>query len=619
MVNTVMRIPIDADQRARRPGNQVDKVRWFYRPSRVIAAFFLGTILSTAFAPCEYSWVVWVGLVPLMYLSFCPNSRPWILGYAFGFGHFVTTFGWLREVFILAPVGVAGVCALFPALWLLLSKCLLDNLQISKGNDLLPRNDPGVNVYSPLSPSKIIVLILASSSIWCGLEWCRSWFFSGFPWNQLGISQWQNHFLLPAVSFAGVYAISFLIATVNITIFLFFSSWTIATKIEERPRPAISQNFGFLTKNRNFKHFARERLAAGFYSVTAPPYTGIWILAPALVGFTLVGMVQDGYKNSTEPEILKIAAVQGNIPQSRHWSPEQLDLALEVYTSLTRQVVKETNPDLVVWPETAIPASLTYNQRCFLEMQQLFGEVDTPLLAGSITYRFLRGAKQEDAPPQTFNSALLFNKSGHIIDHYDKIHLVPFGEFVPFEDFLPWLVEWIGMGRSLTAGREYTVFPFLNGTKIGVNICFEDIFPEISAKMVRSGANLLLIITNDAWFGHTSGSRQHLAHTVFRAVENFRPVLRNGNNSDTCLILPTGEVTHLLYDSQTGNRFVRKAQPFLVPVWRNPSITFYTQYGNWLAILCFVITITCALWCYYRFLDRKRRLYEAIRPEEIES
>ena len=574
------KLSLPAEHRATRPGNLVDKARLHFLPIQLLKAFSFGIIFSATFAPLEYSWLAWFGLVPVLRLGYTPHSRPLLLGYSFGFGHFVSTFGWLREVFVLAPIGIAAVYAVFPALWLLLSKNFLDNLQLSQDQDLLPRNDPSLVVSSVLNPWKVNLAVLAVSFIWCGTEWCRSWFLSGFPWNQLGISQWQQSLVFPIARYTGVYGISFLIVIINATIYFFCRAWIERAKTGERT----------------------------FSS---------WILLPMLISFLFVWLIRDDYNPLPQHKTLKIAAIQGNIPQSRQWSPDQLDLALDVYTSLTRRVVKEAKPDLVVWPETAIPASLTYHDVCIFELRKLFEDIKTPMISGSITYRFANNLDNVSEPPRTYNSALFFNSRGEVVESYDKIHLVPFGEYVPLETHLPWLVEWIGMGRSLTAGTEYTVTPFQNDAMIGVNICFEDIFPEISTRMVRNGANLLLVITNDAWFGTTSGSRQHLAHTIFRAVENCRPILRNGNNSDTCFITSDGHVANILYEKESGNRFTRNAGVYTVPIWENPPITFYTRHGNWFAILSFSITSISALWCLYRFIDRKKRLYECIRSNEI--
>jgi apolipoprotein N-acyltransferase len=186
---------------------------------------------------------------------------------------------------------------------------------------------------------------------------------------------------------------------------------------------------------------------------------------------------------------------------------------------------------------------------------------------------------------------MLLDAETKVLDHYDKIHRVPFGEYVPFSRYLPWLVKWIGMGRDLTPGTEHTVFDLPKGVRAGVNICFEDAFAGISRAFVQRGANVLVTITNDAWYAESSGSRQHLLQAVFRAAETRRPLLRSGNNSDTCLIMPDGSITNLLCNPDTGNPFYRGAGVYDVPVWADPPTTFYTRHGDLFAILCVLAAV----------------------------
>ncbi len=487
----------------------------------------------------------------------------------------MTTFAWLSEVFVLAPIGVAAVYAVLPAFWFYLFSLINHNLRWSEDTDLLPKNDTAVVVDTSLSIAKMVIAILIGGFLWCGMEWCRSWLFTGFPWNQLGISQWQCEWLLSFSRVTGIYGISFFVMIFNLTIYYILTER--AQLLKTRKRSGV-----------------------------------IIILGPAATMIFAVVLGQNLYRPGESDTVLKVAVVQGDIPQIREWSPHQLEHALSVYTSLTRKAVANLSPDLVIWPETAVPASLIYDKSCISEMQRLFAEIKTPLLAGSIDYRFNNNSIDHTEVSRSFNSALLFNAAGEVVDRYDKIHLVPFGEFVPFEKYLPWLVKWIGMGRSLTAGREFTVLQFKEKFRIGVNICYEDIFPEISSRFVRNGANILVCITNDAWFGESSASRQHLAHAVVRAVENGRPVVRSGNNSDSCLIDANGKVTGLIRAPNTGDPFTAGYRGYAVPVSTHSCLTFYSRVGNWFAVLSFVLTIVTGIWCFYRYLDRKRRLYRLI-------
>jgi apolipoprotein N-acyltransferase len=309
---------------------------------------------------------------------------------------------------------------------------------------------------------------------------------------------------------------------------------------------------------------------------------------------------------------LRIAVVQGNIPQNRVWSEEALHTSLTVYTQLTREIVASDSPQLVLWPETAIPASLLYQEECRAALPPMFADTQTPLLAGSLDFR--RPPPLSNDEPRSVNSALLFDRNGMARGHYDKTHLVPFGEFVPLERHLPWLVDWIGMGRGLLPGREYTIFSFGEQARFGVNICYEDIFPEISANFVRRGANLLVTLTNDAWFGETSGSRQHFAHSVIRAVENARPMIRNGNNSDSGLILPDGRLVDMLVEGD--DRFIRAARSYEVPIWSKLPITFYTRYGDWFAKFAALITTATTIYCFYRIVAARKKRQVLIVGEE---
>ncbi len=577
MKSNKSKIYMEADLRAERPGNLVHHVLWTHKLFWMFSALISGMLVSTCFPPLEFSWFAWISLVPILCIGFKTRSRPFLFGYLFGFGHFATTYFWLNEVFILASVGLAAIYAFIPAVWLSCSRKIIDYLSVSEDEELFPRHDPAVIIENQLTPAKICLVIIFMSCFWCGLEWCRSWFLTGFPWNQLGISQWQNHFLLPIAQLTGVYGISIVIVFVNVSLY-----FLVRYLFDAKQRP-----------------------------VTAKPV--LWLVSPVIVLFIAISMWYTAAPGASQDyDELSVAAVQGNIPQSRVWTQEQLDLAIAVYTGLTREIVLSKKPDLVVWPETAIPASLLYNQQCKLALDALLIDIKTSLIAGTIDYRFSPDANETGELPRSFNSCIYFDEEGRVLDWYDKIHLVPFGEYVPFEAYFPWLTDLIGMGRSLSEGREHTVMTVQGGARIGFNICYEDIFPEIGRRMVLDGANVLIVITNDAWFGESSGSRQHLTHAVFRAVENCRPILRNGNNSDTCLIMPNGAIIDPVYDPISGRTFTRKAQVYNVPIWQSLPLTFYTRYGNVFAVLCFTISVIGLFWCFMRFLNKKRKLYEMI-------
>ncbi|MBI5145405.1 MAG: apolipoprotein N-acyltransferase, partial [Candidatus Omnitrophica bacterium] len=196
-----------------------------------------------------------------------------------------------------------------------------------------------------------------------------------------------------------------------------------------------------------------------------------------------------------------------------------------------------------------------------------------------------------------FNRALLVSAEGEVLNQYDKLHLVPFGEYIPLRKALPFLETVVPIG-DFTAGREYTVFKQVTRSpghqvtsQLSVLICFEDLFPELSREFVKKGADFLINITNDAWFKKTSSPYQHLCASVFRAVENRVPVVRAANTGVSGFIAPTGKIITLVQDESGRNIFVDgyKTQEILIP---ERDLSFYTRYyGDIFILLCLVFVI----------------------------
>lgn len=534
-----------------------------------------GLLLSASYAPLEWDWLGWCALVPaLVAAAPCGGLRRLLAGYLLGFVYCVTNLFWLNEIGFAAGVLLAIYCACFPAAWYALTAALAGALRAS------PAGEPPSALCRVPTGWRQSALILGSSLFWVGLEWLRSWLFTGFPWNDLGISQWQRPALLSLTCFTGVAGISALLMVSNLALAQVALTWW-----------------------HGVRHGSPRR------SGRVPAVTLGLALVLAMVAAMMAPTVP-------APEAsLRVLAVQGNIPQCRVWTEEQFDEAVAVYTGLTAQAVPVARPDLVVWPESAVPAPLGYGP-FRRRVDALMAEIQTPLLLGALDSRALPDARWTGAewepPLQDFNAAILLAPDGSTVETYDKIHRVPFGEYVPFGRYLPWLVDWIGMGRDLTPGSEYTLFDLGPGLLAGANICFEDVFPEISRNFVRRGATLLLTLTNDAWYAESAGSRQHLVHAVFRAAENRRPLFRSGNNSDTCLILPDGRIEGLLYDPETGRRFIRGTRVYDVPISLAPPETLFTRWGNWFARACAAGAILLGLWLFRRHWRACARRREAI-------
>jgi apolipoprotein N-acyltransferase len=236
---------------------------------------------------------------------------------------------------------------------------------------------------------------------------------------------------------------------------------------------------------------------------------------------------------------LKISLIQGNIPQYQKWDENFRASILERYETLTKEAAKD-KPDLIIWPETSVPGIIGEEPDLLIRVLDLAKTVNTPILVGAVTSKELG---------VYYNSALLISADGAVTQQYDKLHLVPFGEYVPLEKYFPFLRSMIGVPiGDFTAGGESTVFK--SPERFAALICFEDIIPGLSRRFVKGGAQFLVNITNDAWFMESSAPYQHAAASVFRAIENRVPVVRAANTGLSCFIDRSGRIYDKVSDGK---------------------------------------------------------------------
>lgn len=311
-------------------------------------------------------------------------------------------------------------------------------------------------------------------------------------------------------------------------------------------------------------------------------------------GFWCVGRYS--YK-ITNPSIkkLKAAIIQGNIEQDRKWEPQYQEEVFKIYTDLTMEA-NSNKPNLMVWPEASTPfyfqSDITYRNL----LLDLVSEVSSYLLFGSPAYEYT-GEELKVDNIKMYNSAYLASPKRVILSKYDKIHLVPFGEYVPFRRLLFFVYKMVEGIGEFYGGNEYTVME-IPGGKFGVLICFEAIFPDLSRKFVKKGAEFLVNITNDAWFGVSAAPYQHISMAVFRAIENRVFVIRSANTGISTFITPIGEIIN------PTRLFERKYLiGEIVPM--KDSITFYTKYGDVFAYSCVLITLFAIIMFMFRKKDKK--------------
>ncbi len=398
--------------------------------------------------------------------------------------------------------------------------------------------------------SRLYVLILAPS-VWVLLEYARSHLLTGFPWALLGHSQYLNLAAIQVSDFSGAFGVSFLVVMANAA--ATESVWAIRRRLWGRLVKAVILMLAFLLPALYYGHL---RLAE---------------------------QPQAGGKRS-----LRVSAVQGNIPQELKWEPRARSPIVNKYLSLSKGSL-DSRPELVIWPEASFPEPVEPGARYLDRVKEFCAKNKVALLMGAVTV----------SAGGYYNSAMLISGSGKEEGRYNKIHLVPFGEYIPLKKIFPFLEVVVPIG-DISAGKDYTIFklagsPGRQPLKFGVLICFEDLFPGLSRSLVGKGADFLVNITNDAWYKDTSAAEQHFQSSVFRAVENRRPVIRSANTGISGFILPSGR--HVWLKSESGKELF--VEGFLTQeVWKAKNgQSFYCRYGDIFVLLCLAafIAAPCAL------------------------
>jgi apolipoprotein N-acyltransferase len=298
---------------------------------------------------------------------------------------------------------------------------------------------------------------------------------------------------------------------------------------------------------------------------------------------------------------ISVGVVQPNVDQAVKWDTAYREETLARFDRLTGQLGRDT--DLVIWPEAATPFVFEREPVYQLQLIALANRAQAPILFGSPALRFY-----PDRRPYLLNSAYLLSPDGQLLGRYDKQHLVPFGEYIPFKSsllfFLDKLVEGIGdfeagpgptiltmtpKPRSAAAGMAGTT---PGPVKFGVAICYEVIFPNLVRQFAANGAEFLVTVTNDAWFGHSSAPSQHFAMVVFRSVENHLAFARAANTGISGFVDPFGRI------AEVTPIFTEQAVKATIQVWR-PQ-TFYSRHGDVFAYGCVIICALLWLFSYFR-------------------
>ena len=435
---------------------------WRLPDRTIVVSFISGLLLALAFPRPEMASFAWFALIPPFLLM---HRRPFASGFAAGFGFFGLVLYWLNIVMTtygnMHPIfSVAAYLLLVAYLSLFFAAATW--------------------AASRLQAKAGLSTILTLPILWLALEYLRSFLFSGFPWALLGYSQQNHPTIIQSADLFGVYGLSFLLVLVN---------------------ASLAETFRAL----------RQRQAR------AIPWRGLAIaifLFAANLGYGAFRLQQD---QDSREKTLQVALIQGNIDQGIKWDPDFQQSTIDIYRDLTLQAHEKGELDLVIWPESATPFFFQDLSLLRTEVVHVPRRTGAFLLFGSPAYE-RKGDKSS-----LLNSAFLLDEKGETLGRSDKVHLVPFGEYVPFGPLLPFINKLVvGIG-DFSPG---TIAPLvMNGSKAGVLVCFEGIFPELAREYVREGSDLLVNITNDAWFG-----------TIFRSIPAYRhdPFSRSGKPDMDC-------------------------------------------------------------------------------------
>lgn len=375
-------------------------------------------------------------------------------------------------------------------------------------------------------PAPIYALLVAAA--WVALEWARSYLFSGFPWTLLADSQALHPTVIQIASVTGAYGVSFLM--------VFFSA-----------------SLSSLLLHRTF---------------SLQTFVGCSLVLIVVLGF---GRYRLSCAPLQEPADLRVALLQGSIDQYKKWDQAYVSEIKDAYERLVSEARTE-KPGLVIWPETSVPGYLLQDPPLRAWLNQTILKTEALHVVGAPAYhdRF------------AYNSAFLMDRSGQVMGEYTKQHLVPFGETVPFSSVLGRWIKVLNELGGFASKEGPGLLPFPNHP-LGVNICYEAIFPNLVRKSVQAGAQAIVNITNDGWYMKTSAPYQHFAPNVLRAVENGRWLVRADNTGVSAIVDPWGRI--------------QAASPIYVPMVVSGTIAFrteltpYTRLGDVFAMLCVVFLV----------------------------
>ena len=484
----------------------------------ILSSLASAFLLIFSFPTFDFSLLVWIALVPLFLVIRDKSLKSsFVLSFLTGIIFFMGVFYWINVVKGFTPVDFLLLGIYLGSFFGLFG--LLFNFLLKK-----------------TFPSFIVAPVL-----WVSFEYLRSHAgFLGLPWALLGHSQYLNLPIIQIASLTGVYGVSFLIVMFNTAL-----SDAISYALAKKKKDLVSKNL--------------------------TPFK------PVIISLLLIGLsVIYGFSVMSENtgDKVSVTVIQGNISQDIKWNRAFKKLILDKHVKLTESASINDHASLIVWPESSVPGPFTQDLYALQTISNLAKKTRTYLLIGSSQRpKFGSGGLREG---YSFNRAFLITPNGIIARYYDKIHLLPFAEYLPYKDSFPWPARFVARAGNFLPGKEHTLFN-IGTTQFGVLICWENIYPELFRQFVKNGANFMTNMTNEAWFGETAAPYQFLAMSVFRAVENRVTVVRSANTGISCFIDPHGKIIGKV---RNNNKEISVEGYLTMAIPLTHRKTFYTLYGD---------------------------------------
>ena len=585
--------------------------------ARFLLAVLAGVLLALCFAPFEWTSLMWVAVGMLLVSLWMPGSGKkekrdgFRLGYVMGLVFWSINLKWLSTVATPAPFFIAPFLALYQGVfgW----------LAAGAGNPWLVKKEVAQGVGGRFREAlRSLEKAAICGGAWAGLEWVRGWFLTGFGWNGLGVTFHDTLVLAQAAEWVGVYGLSFLP--------VFF----VAVILQSGRRVIQQAGSGV-----RFLH---------------------WDFAVAMIvmaGLMLAGSVRMGQLRSGEMKEVRVLLVQQNIPQSAHqvfWEGEKVYAGYEELTTRAVREIRERGmeewremegepgeeifhelklPDLIIWPEATLGDRVLVTEDgqwgVSRETELLFEAIREESLAKLLVgVNVVEGERQGDFLVQKegarhWNSLLVSDvQDGYQAAH--KIHLVPFGEYVPDIGPVVSIYEKVTrlehMGDFSRGGHTDPLEVVLGSEVLGLipTICFEDTVPRVTRKFVRDdGPQAIVNVTNDGWFHQSEAAKQHYHNALFRTIELRRPMVRCANTGVSGVVSLTGSPVdpvsgerRVLLDEK-GSHFTRDWLFASMWVPKKPVVTLYAKFGDWFSVLGLLASL--AGWVRWRFFQGKGRRF----------